>query len=79
VLADAAGRVLVREATSAEDGSGVGRLQHRLVKIDKPILRIPMLAIHLQRNLYQDGFKPNFQDHLKPVLATTKKAGGCVT
>ncbi|WIA41146.1 hypothetical protein OEZ86_004769 [Tetradesmus obliquus] len=60
-----AGRVLVREGS---------KLQHKLVKVDKPVLRIPMLAIHLQRNLYQEGFKPNLQDHLKPVLATIPKA-----
>lgn len=29
------------------------KLQHKLVKVDKPVLRIPMLAIHLQKNLYQ--------------------------
>eukprot|EP00775_Hariotina_reticulata_P004980 gene4980-5222_t len=46
--------------------TGTWAWQHRLVKIDRPVLRIPMLAIHLQRNLYQDGFKPNFQDNLKP-------------
>ncbi|KAF8062686.1 aspartyl aminopeptidase [Scenedesmus sp. PABB004] len=59
-----AGRVLVR------DGA---KLTHRLVKVDRPVLRIPMLAIHLQRNLYTEGFKPNFQDHLKPVLCTVPK------
>lgn len=42
-----AGRVLVREGS---------KLQHKLVKVEKPVLRIPMLAIHLQRNLYQVGF-----------------------
>lgn len=47
-----AGRVLVREAAAAEGSNGGGKLQHRLVKIDKPVLRIPMLAIHLQRNMW---------------------------
>lgn len=39
-----AGGVLVREGS---------KLQHKLVKVDRPVLRIPMLAIHLQKNLYQ--------------------------
>jgi aspartyl aminopeptidase len=52
-----AGRVLVRVAAGAGSSSSSGgsvsssKLHHRLVKIDKPVLRIPMLAIHLQRNL----------------------------
>jgi hypothetical protein len=33
--------------------------------------RIPMLAIHLQRGLYEQGFKPNFQTNMVPLLATT--------
>lgn len=45
----------------------------RQVKIDKPILRIPMLAIHLQRELYDQGFKPNKQTHCVPVLTTALK------
>jgi len=57
-----AGRVLVRGA----DGS----LAHRLVKIEKPILRIPMLAIHLNRTVNSEGFKPNTQTELVPLLAT---------
>ena len=36
-------------------------------------MRIPMLAIHLQRTLGTDGFKPNPQTHLMPLLATAAK------
>lgn len=57
-----AGRVLVRDS--------VDKISHRLVKIERPILRIPMLAIHLYRDIYTEGFKPNKQQHLAPVLAT---------
>ena len=42
----------------------------RLVKIDKPILRIPTLAIHLSReNGTAQGFKFNLQSQMPPVLA----------
>lgn len=44
------------------------------VKIERPIMRIPMLAIHLNRDIYEKGFKPSKQDHLAPVLATALKA-----
>ncbi|CAL8472061.1 g11603 [Coccomyxa elongata] len=60
-----AGRVLVRENE---------RMVHRLVKITKPIMRIPMLAIHLYREIGEQGFKPNKQTHVVPILATALKA-----
>jgi aspartyl aminopeptidase len=65
-----AGRVLIR--TTAPDGTDC--MAHRLVKIDRPLLRIPMLAIHLQRDVNSEGFKMNAQTNLAPVLATAAKA-----
>lgn len=55
-----AGRVV-----SAKDG----RLTHHLVDFRRPLLRIPNLAIHLNRTVNTDGLKLNAQEHLVPVLA----------
>nr|XP_054751477.1 aspartyl aminopeptidase-like isoform X1 [Lytechinus pictus] len=56
-----AGRVLVRNNDKVE---------HKLVHIDRPIMRVPNLAIHLNRAV-NDGFAPNKENELKPVLATS--------
>ncbi|XP_054806925.1 probable aspartyl aminopeptidase [Prosopis cineraria] len=56
-----AGRVIVRS-------SGDTYL-HKLVKVKRPLLRIPTLAIHLDRTVNQDGFKPNLETHLLPLLS----------
>lgn len=45
----------------------------------KPILRIPMLAIHLNRELADKGFLPNKQQHLAPILATEVQAAAAAT
>lgn len=54
-----AGRLLVR------DGNAI---TPRLVRIDRPLLRIPQLAIHLDREVNDKGLVLNKQDHLAPVL-----------
>ncbi|MET8097531.1 M18 family aminopeptidase [Streptomyces sp. NPDC005236] len=39
----------------------------RLVNIDRPLLRVPQLAIHLDRSVSSDGLKLDKQRHLQPV------------
>jgi len=39
-----------------------------LIDFARPILRIPNLAIHLQRELNQEGLKLNAQQHMAPIL-----------
>jgi aspartyl aminopeptidase len=53
-----AGRVTVRDGDST-----------RTVLLDfaRPLLRVPNLAIHLQRELAKDGLKLNAQQHLVPL------------
>lgn len=46
-----------------------GAPQSRLVHVDRPIARIPQIAIHLDRTVNKDGLKLNAQTHLPPVVA----------
>ncbi|CAM9921500.1 unnamed protein product, partial [Choristocarpus tenellus] len=65
-----AGRAIVRH------GNGV--YSHELVKISRPILRIPNLAIHLTKGTERTSFAPNIQGNFYPILATQVKATlGC--
>eukprot|EP00741_Cyanophora_paradoxa_P006059 tig00000981_g5877.t1 len=64
-----AGRVIV--STRTPEG-GPDRFEHRLVHIERPIMRISSLAIHLDREV-NEGFKVNKQTHLLPILSTAIK------
>lgn len=62
-----AGKVVLRRS------AGGGGLSQELVRIDRPILRIPTLAIHLDRGVNTEGFKLNTETHFAPILATAIK------
>jgi aspartyl aminopeptidase len=53
-----AGRVMVE----AE-----GRIASHLVRIDRPLARVPQLAIHLDREVNDKGLVLNRQEHLAPI------------
>jgi len=61
-----AGRVIV----SSDDKT----FETKLVRINRPILRIPELAIHMNRSVNETGFQFNTQQHLYPILASQIKA-----
>ncbi|KAF9534813.1 peptidase M18 [Crepidotus variabilis] len=56
-----AGRIVVADKS--------GAFTTKLVKIDRPLLRIPTLAIHLDRNV-NDNFKFNQETEFVPILGT---------
>src|SRR5690606_23754433 len=47
----------------------------RLLKIDRPILRVPQLAIHLDREIRETGVRLNPQQHLQPVWGVGTSPG----
>ncbi|GEN08898.1 aspartyl aminopeptidase [Myxococcus fulvus] len=62
-----AGRVVVMEG---------GKPKGHLVDFRRPLLRVPNLAIHLNRTVNSDGLKLNAQEHMVPVLGL--ESGGAV-
>jgi aspartyl aminopeptidase len=67
-----AGRVVV-----AGDGSGPrGGVREKLVTIRRPIARTSNLAIHLSRNVNDDGLKLDKQRHLPPMLGLDDASRG---
>lgn len=60
-----AGRVMLK-------GEGPGQLESRLVRIDRPLLRIASLAIHLDREVNKKGLNLNEQTQLPPLLGLSQ-------
>ncbi|MGP3998578.1 M18 family aminopeptidase [Streptomyces sp. 8N706] len=49
---------------------------HRLVAIDRPLLRVPQLAVHLDRSVNSEGLKLDKQRHMTPVWGLGDPAEG---
>ena len=64
------GQVICRPAKKRR-GKGAPTVESQLVKIDRPVLRIPQLAIHLDREINTKGLQLNKQNHLKPMWGFT--------
>ncbi|MET7377881.1 M18 family aminopeptidase [Streptomyces sp. NPDC005526] len=47
----------------------------RLVNVDRPLLRVPQLAIHLDRSVSSEGLKLDKQRHLQPVWGLGDEVG----
>ena len=67
------GRVLLAPGASPT-GEAVTRTREAsggalevLFQVDRPILRVPQLAIHLDREIHQKGLLLNKQEHMRPV------------
>ncbi|MEW1719596.1 M18 family aminopeptidase [Streptomyces sp. NPDC093109] len=50
-----AGRISLRDGT------------HRLVNVDRALLRVPQLAVHLDRSVNTEGLKLDRQRHMQPI------------
>lgn len=61
-----AGRVILKDKKQP---------QSKLVRFDEPLLRIPQLAIHLNRDVNEKGLALNKQNHLPPIFSLAGKKG----
>lgn len=51
-------------------------LKERLFLIDRPLMRVPQLAIHLDRGVTESGLVLDKQKHMSPVLAVGARTEG---
>lgn len=67
-----AGRVNVRPS----DGISLDSFKSHLIKFDKPMLRLPNLAIHMNREVNEQGLKLNKQTELPLISGLVAEAVG---
>lgn len=53
-----------------------GALEERLFLLDRPVMRVPQLAIHLDRAISQDGLKLDRQQHMAPITGVGDRREG---
>ncbi len=63
-----AGRIIVKECSDDKNDTGAIHLVQKLVAVDRDLLMIPSLAIHMNRDA-NTGYKYNVQDDMLPVLS----------
>ena len=51
-----------------------GKKKPQLIRFEQPLLRIPQLAIHLNRDVNKKGLLLNEQNHLPPIFSLQKKS-----
>ena len=61
------------ENENNENNGNKFRIEQKLIKIDRAVVRIPNLAIHLQTAKEREAFKLNKEDHLVPILSMAVK------
>lgn len=74
------GRVAIAQPVATDDPASdhpTSRegIAMREVRWDEPLLRVPQLAIHLDREIHTDGLKLNAQQHLTPVWGIAHGGG----
>lgn len=56
--------------------AGTGGIEEHLVLIDRPVLRVPQLAIHLDGEISDRGLKLNKQSHMAPIWRQGASSAG---
>jgi len=65
-----AGRVIFRKTSKDSNGKEHNSYDSALWNSERPLCKIPTLAIHLTNAAERKAFSPNRETHLKPILSS---------